>query len=338
MTIQAANAYPRFLFTAIAGFCSMALTPSRAHAGGEDCNLNGVEDSSEINPFGGYALDFDGNDDYVDCGTGSDLSLTTGFTLEAWVRPDSLSGIRRIVAKGAPGGYGFGQNAGRLRFTTFGIKDYDTAGVYLTVGVWTHVAVVLDASNDAHFYVNGLPVETIAGTNPANTTAMPFNIGRLANNIEYWDGLIDELRVWNTVRTDEQILESFNQSLNGDEAGMVAYWRLDEGGDATATDTANTNDGTLVNGPLWVPTPTDCNTNAVLDECEPTDDCNLNGMLDECDLLVGPNCNTNSIPDECETGGILGTYYDNIDFTGLAQTRLDPVVYFNWGNGPPLHR
>ncbi len=73
-------------------------------------------------------------------------------------------------------------------------------------------------------------------------------------------GLIDEVRIWNVARTEEQIQASWNRSLRGDEPGLVGYWPLNEGsGQAIMDASAHHNDGRLgsttgpdTNDPTWV--------------------------------------------------------------------------------------
>ena len=60
---------------------------------------------------------------------------------------------------------------------------------------------------------------------------------------EYFNGIIDEVRIWNVARTAEQIQANINTTLTGQEEGLVGYWNFDDG---TAKDlSGNGNDGTL---------------------------------------------------------------------------------------------
>ncbi len=99
--------------------------------------------------------------------TGGTISFTAplnlgpdGYTIEAWIDP-TLSGLTqttRIVASGSGfNGYGFGTTSGGgLMFTSFSRQDYQAAGVTLLPNQWQYVGVVIDASDDANFYVNGV--------------------------------------------------------------------------------------------------------------------------------------------------------------------------------------
>ena len=76
----------------------------------------------------------------------------------------------------------------------------------------------------------------------------------------FFDGLIDEIRIWDTARTEQEIQFYKNLPLTGDEPGLIAYWNFDEGGGQMFFDqTVNGSHGYLGFGPeeeefdpLWV--------------------------------------------------------------------------------------
>jgi hypothetical protein len=162
------------------------------------------------------AASFDGASAFVVVPNGSNgpFDLRNGFTLEAWIINNGQSGVGqagRIVSNRATGGYGFGilhtGTPDRVRFTTFGVKDYDSD---LTVvpedGNWHHVAVVFDSTNAANFYLDGKPTDTIMGPGPANGSTADLNIGRNPGTTqEYFNGSIDEVAVYNYELTAAQI-------------------------------------------------------------------------------------------------------------------------------------
>lgn len=63
-------------------------------------------------------------------------------------------------------------------------------------------------------------------------------------------GLIDDVRVWNTTRTQTEIQNNMNKELTGNETGLVAYYKMNEGSGSTLKDYAGTNDG-IINGATW---------------------------------------------------------------------------------------
>ena len=121
-----------------------------------------------------------------------------------------------------------------------------------------HVAITHDGANLC-MYVNGV-LENTASTSgtTAETTGTPLWIGRSSGppadggTGQFFDGQIDELRIWNTVRSQSQLRDYMNRKLDGTESGLVAYYRFDEGTGAVTDDSSpNINAGSLV-GPTWV--------------------------------------------------------------------------------------
>ncbi len=114
--------------------------------------------------------------------------------------------------------------------------------------IWIHFALVYDGTN-VKLYANGNPktdqlrsLDTISNT---------FYIGKWGNN--YFDGKIDELRVWNVARTQEQIQAKMNVELSGSESGLLAYYRMNEGSGTTITDNStHSYNGSFVGSLTWI--------------------------------------------------------------------------------------
>ncbi|MEX2212554.1 MAG: LamG domain-containing protein [Phycisphaeraceae bacterium] len=157
--------------------------------------------------YTGTSVDFDGSNDEVFLSNPAEFRLANNFTIAAWIRPDSVSGFQRIFSQNPGGGFGFGLNGDELRFTTFGVLDYDTTGVDLVAGETHHVAVVFDLLNDAHFYVDGVFVQTIAGLNPAGIGTNNWFIGSTGVS-ERFNGLIDDVRFYNGALTADEIRQA----------------------------------------------------------------------------------------------------------------------------------
>ena len=76
-------------------------------------------------------------------------------------------------------------------------------------------------------------------------------IGRYHNYENHFNGLIDEIVIWNTALSQEQIQDNMHAQLSGLEEGLVAYWNFDDGEGSVLTDlTTNSNDGTIY-GATW---------------------------------------------------------------------------------------
>ncbi|MDY7077858.1 MAG: LamG-like jellyroll fold domain-containing protein [Chloroflexota bacterium] len=154
----------------------------------------------------GYGMSFDGSD--VLTITNSPLhDITSTLTVMAWIKPDTLDGIQRILSSArtnSNNGFSFGLDGNHLRFTTYGVQDYDSTET-LTAGRWVHVAAVFDADYDVTFYVDGVLVETVEGTAPAQADDDDMALIGAAtvfegdNFEESFTGGIDDLRVYNRV-------------------------------------------------------------------------------------------------------------------------------------------
>ncbi|HOS41940.1 MAG TPA: hypothetical protein PLG31_19595, partial [Spirochaetota bacterium] len=80
----------------------------------------------------------------------------------------------------------------------------------------------------------------------------PLEIGRTLSYGTY--GRIDDVRIWSDARSDVEIAANYNAELVGNEAGLVAYWKFNEGSGITAADSQSSgnHDGAVINA-QWVP-------------------------------------------------------------------------------------
>lgn len=121
------------------------------------------------------------------------------------------------------------------------------------IASWQHVAVSWDASASlATFYFNGASIGTRTGALTAiHNNASTFQIGMYENAtvpVGFYDGLMDEVRVWNLVRSDAQILGNINDHVLTTSAGLQAYYKLNGG---VTDSTANANDLTASGSPTY---------------------------------------------------------------------------------------
>jgi hypothetical protein len=154
---------------------------------------------------------------------GSDpFNFKNGFTLEAWVINQgqgtlnpSRSPLGRIVSRGWPGrfGYGWGILASNgMRFTTYGIKDFDSSLTVVPMdGAYHYVAVVFDSTNTANFFLDGVQTDAISDVNATAVADLDLYIGRnpASTAEEFFNGNIDEVAVYNIELSAAQIAAHF---------------------------------------------------------------------------------------------------------------------------------
>jgi hypothetical protein len=201
----------------------------------------------------GTALDFDGEDDYVDVGT---VSPGGSLTYEAWIMIEGGTDIRYVQAVQQSGEAG-GRLLRVLDNNILQFQVVDGTSQKTTVesqGIeqnqWYHIAGVLDTDTDElRLYVNGEEVALSTNVSDEFSTQLNnFTIGKRPDlDQEYFDGQIDEVRVWNVARTADEIRTAMHTTLDGDEAGLLAYWQLNEGSGLIAGDVSGGHDGTLIN-------------------------------------------------------------------------------------------
>jgi hypothetical protein len=184
------------------------------------------------------------NSSYVNVPDNNRLDLTTTWTLEAWVKTsDASSGADQdIISKWAmvyTASYILQIDAvGRLRLV---INNGVTQSIILSNGTlgdrtWNHVAATFNHGT-VSLYVNGALDRTVSGVLTPLVSTEPVAFGREGNyNGGTLKGMIDEIRIWNVVRSGQQIGRSMTKRLLGTEAGLVGYWRFDEGSGQVAAD------------------------------------------------------------------------------------------------------
>jgi hypothetical protein len=211
----------------------------------EDVTGNGhtgtVEGATLVRGKYGEALQFDGENDVVKVPSSPEFALTEGFTLEAWVRPESESNEwAPILAKELGGGEG----ANRLAWWLYeaasntnlpfggtepspGNWNAAYADDPLPVNVWSHLAVTYDGAK-IRLFVNGELVDCSpvpAGAPPV--TNGEVQIGGVTEHGEYFKGRIDEVRIYNravhvTPESVSRMMDVPMCRLNSGEAGQNA--------------------------------------------------------------------------------------------------------------------
>lgn len=168
----------------------------------------------------GSALSFDGVNDWVTVPDSNALDVTTGMTIEAWVRPTAVgSAWRTVLLKEQPGNLIYalyaGDGAGRPATYVFTTADRGASGTTATpLNTWTHLAATYDRTT-LRLYVNGTQAGSRALTGSLGTSTGVLRIGGNAVWSEWFAGLIDEVRVYNRVLTATEIQADMAAPVTG---------------------------------------------------------------------------------------------------------------------------
>lgn len=201
-------------------------------------------------PGSGNCLSFDGVDDYVTINDAPNFTFGNTITIEAWISTPiaTPASPKTIVAKADVPPYSdleFNFNLetdGRIRFwiSTNGIDNAlivaFSAGS-ITSNQWYHIAGRYDGSNLTVF-LNGIPGANVPRSGNIYNGVAPIEFARAFGTGGSWvfNGKIDEVRIWNTARTNTQIKENMCRKFSDcADPNLVGYWRLDEGTDNTCS-------------------------------------------------------------------------------------------------------
>lgn len=198
----------------------------------------------------GTMLTLDGTGDYVEIADNSSIDFSgQNFTISLWAKANGGSDDQTLIAK-RNGGAGYElvykQAVNQLEFR---VEDAGANNATVTVNSftlstteWTHLAVSYNGGTGlASVYINGQdPVQTTqTGIDPSN--ALNLRIGANTAGTNFFQGFIDEVRLWNTTRTQDQIREGMHLTLQGSELGVVSYYQFNGDSD----DDLGANNGTL---------------------------------------------------------------------------------------------
>jgi hypothetical protein len=142
------------------------------------------------------------------------------MTLEAWVNPVSQSGTRTILFKEMTGAhayllYAYASSASGRPTTSVrrsGTNVSVSGSAAIALNVWTHLAATYDGTT-LRLYVNGALAGSTPLTGPLDTTTGPLRIGGNAIRSEWFNGLIDEVRVYNRALTQGEIQTDMNSAI-----------------------------------------------------------------------------------------------------------------------------
>ncbi len=178
---------------------------------GDSCPQYGVQGHD------GYAMQFDGTDDYVEAdGTSGSLANAQALSFGAWVYPLATNGADGAILAFSTGA---GADLNTIFYSTdsqqFGYQDPQVGRVpsadTFAPEKWYHVLVTVDGANQGVLYVDGHPQATFQ-TNVRPASDGKFSVGQKWNSSSpgsFFEGIVDEVRAFDSALTEDQVYRLF---------------------------------------------------------------------------------------------------------------------------------
>jgi len=162
-----------------------------------------IHDATRVKALSGRGLAFDGKSAYVECGDGKRLKLDRAVTVCAWIRPKGKPKGEPIVAGEGTALWGLTHYKGRVYFYISGGGNHCKANV--PYHQWTHVAGAFDGQR-LRLYLNGeLAAQRDLKVETPIKTGTTFRIGGGKKGTDFFDGIIDDVRVYSRVLSEEEL-------------------------------------------------------------------------------------------------------------------------------------
>ena len=191
------------------------------------------------------SVEFDGTDDYLEVQDATALQLAgSQATWSFWTKLDTLSGgdmkfLAKAISAGSDlAGYQIRTNNADLlyQFNNGSWRTVTASNFFLDLN-FTHVAITHDGSNNVKIYRNGVLIEdsSIGYVIPANTGELLFGARTPDSPTNFLNGKLDEVGIFNTALTSDQVIELYNQgvpnnlSTHSANANLAGYWKMGDG-------------------------------------------------------------------------------------------------------------
>ena len=238
----------------------MTLNPVAYYPLGDQDAFNGANYLVPNSSLKDYVFDFDGANDYIDCGNISALNNLSEITISFWYKFQGTDTQNGIISQNPIFEIQDVYNA--MYFHIDGTSktiNVPTGTFNYKDGNWHNFVCTYKAGDAQIMYIDNTQYASSSTTNTnLPTTTANLNIGRRNNGFRYADMSFSNASIWNTQLTSAQVTEIYNEgipsNLNNHSAysNLVSWWQLDASAtyDSSTTtwtipdDSTNSNTGT----------------------------------------------------------------------------------------------
>jgi len=212
----------------------------------------------------GKALSFDGSDDYVNVASSTSSNITNAITISGWINVGNGTGTKEPIFESISGHAstnrmlvvtgGANNNRITIQFDIGGDNNNWYSSGTITRNTWIHIVYTFNGSLE-RFYINGVfnSQNSKSGTIAAGIEAMKIGWSESESPDEYFNGLIDDVRIYNRALSATEIQALYKsgaakRAQGPSNLGLVGYWSFDDGTTTVANDSSgNRNHGRLTN-------------------------------------------------------------------------------------------
>ncbi len=196
-----------------------------------------------LSPIRGKSARLDGENDFIGIDGDYEVEIDQSYSVELWINIDATPQLSTIADWGE-------------RLQVYHDNTDLTAnvgGVEVSVALpsqqnWHHLACVLD-TNEIILYLDGDSVKSAAVALMPESADLRFGKNRTLG--QFFDGWLDDIRVWKTARSKDEISKNKDRALFGDEAGLIGYWKFDEGVNDISYDATAPRELASLEGAVW---------------------------------------------------------------------------------------
>jgi type II secretory pathway pseudopilin PulG len=199
--------------------------------GSNNGTVTGATLTTGVDGLTNTAYSFDGTGDYIDLGTNG-ITGNSAFTLSAWIKPDVVNKYSGAISIGSSGG-GLSAYIGTVATAQAGTSNSIGGGIYgpnnfgtgiTTINNWSFVVMTYSGGVNGTLKIYVDNVEKVSQTVHPNLSSATSKIGRIGTDTLYdFDGIIDEVQIFNQALTSEQIQLLYEANVDTVNPTVTAF-------------------------------------------------------------------------------------------------------------------